>query len=154
GRLAILDPLDVIPGAIVVLSLLGLTVWGWIHKPWVGFLGAWFFFILAPTSSFIPIVTEVGAERRMYLPLVAVLIAIGVGIALLIRKLAGRDVDSLSNNGRIWCIASVLVLSIVFAVSSYFRNQVYHTESTLYGHIPKTFPWNERGNNNYAKICI
>jgi tetratricopeptide (TPR) repeat protein len=154
GRLAILDPVDVIPGAIVVLSLLGLTVWGWIHKPWVGFIGAWFFFILAPTSSFIPIVTEVGAERRMYLPLAAVLIAIGIGLAMLIRKLSGRDVDSLSDNGRIWCIASVLVLRVVFAVSSFYRNRVYHTESTLYGHIPKTFPWNERGNNNYAKICI
>lgn len=154
GRLAILDPLDVIPGAIVVLSLLGLTVWGWIHKPWVGFLGCWFFFILAPTSSFIPIVTEVGAERRMYLPLVVVLIALGIAITALVKKLAGREVDSLDDNARIWCAACVGFLTIVFAFSSYSRNKVYHTESTLYGHIPKTFPWNERGNNNYAKICI
>ena len=34
-----------------------------------GFPGAWFFLILAPTSSVLPIVTEVAAEHRMYLPL-------------------------------------------------------------------------------------
>ena len=39
-----------------------------------GFAGAWLFLVLAPTSSVVPIVTEVGAERRMYaaaIPLVA-----------------------------------------------------------------------------------
>ena len=30
-----------------------------------------FFLTLAPTSSIVPIATEVGAERRMYLPLAA-----------------------------------------------------------------------------------
>ena len=35
------------------------------------FLGAWFFMTLAPSSSLVPIATEVGAERRMYLPLMA-----------------------------------------------------------------------------------
>ena len=37
----------------------------------LGFLGVWFFVTLAPTSSVVPIATEVGAERRMYLPLMA-----------------------------------------------------------------------------------
>ena len=43
------------------------------------FLGAAFFLILAPTSSVLPIVTEVAAEHRMYLPLAAVaVLAAGV----------------------------------------------------------------------------
>ena len=37
------------------------------RRPHVGFLGAWCFITLAPTSSIVPIATEVGAERRMYL---------------------------------------------------------------------------------------
>jgi tetratricopeptide (TPR) repeat protein len=41
------------------------------YKPWLGFLGAWFFLILAPTSSILPIKQEVAAEQRMYLPLAA-----------------------------------------------------------------------------------
>ena len=36
-----------------------------------GFLGAWFWITLAPTSTIVPIATEVAAERRMYLPLAA-----------------------------------------------------------------------------------
>ena len=46
------------------------------YRPAAGFLGAAFFLTLAPTSSIVPIVTEVGAERRMYLPLAAVIVLI------------------------------------------------------------------------------
>jgi tetratricopeptide (TPR) repeat protein len=45
----------------------------------LGFLGVWFFATLAPTSSIVPIATEVGAERRMYLPLLAVIALVVVG---------------------------------------------------------------------------
>jgi tetratricopeptide (TPR) repeat protein len=45
----------------------------------VGFLAAWVFITLAPTSSIIPIATEVGAERRMYLPLMALASLVVVG---------------------------------------------------------------------------
>ena len=63
---------DVAPYAIAVAALLA----GHDHRArsqssTLGFLGAWFFLTLAPTSSILPISTEVGAERRMYLPLMA-----------------------------------------------------------------------------------
>jgi len=60
-----------VPGAVVV-ALLGATIWAFRRRPWLGFLGAWFFLILAPTSSILPSLGEVAAERRMYLPLAAV----------------------------------------------------------------------------------
>jgi tetratricopeptide (TPR) repeat protein len=56
----------------VCVALLAATVIGLVRWPRVGFLGAWFFLTLAPTSSIVPIATEVGAERRMYLPLMAI----------------------------------------------------------------------------------
>jgi Flp pilus assembly protein TadD len=60
---------------LVVLALIAVaTVLALAYRPAVGFLGAWFLVILAPTSSVIPIATEVGAERRMYLPLAAVVV--------------------------------------------------------------------------------
>jgi tetratricopeptide (TPR) repeat protein len=48
----------------------------------------------------------------------------------------------------------LLWVTLSLAFISYWRNDDYLTDSKLYGHIPKVFPWNERGCNNYAKICI
>ena len=62
---------DVIPYALFVMFLLMLTAAALLRQPRVGFLGAWFFITLAPTSTIVPIATEMGAERRMYLPLIA-----------------------------------------------------------------------------------
>ena len=56
--------MDVLPQALLVVTLLIVTGIALVRSPMAGFLGAWFFITLAPTSSFIPIVSEVGAERR------------------------------------------------------------------------------------------
>jgi tetratricopeptide (TPR) repeat protein len=64
---------DVAPQlAVVVLLLAGtlVAIWRW---PSLGFCGAWFFAILAPTSSVVPVGTQTIAEHRMYLSLAAVM---------------------------------------------------------------------------------
>jgi tetratricopeptide (TPR) repeat protein len=63
---------DIVPAALVVAALLGVTVWALLRRPSLGFLGAVFFVTLAPTSSFVPLATQTSAEHRMYLPLAAV----------------------------------------------------------------------------------
>jgi len=70
--------------ALVILTGLALAV-----RPAIGFLGAWFFITLAPASSIVPIVTEVGAERRMYLPLAGLVALAVIGGYQLLAK-AGR----------------------------------------------------------------
>ena len=65
-------------GAIVAAALVFFAVAFW-RKPWLGFLGAWFFVILAPSSSVVPIFTEIAAEQRMYLPLIAPVALLVVG---------------------------------------------------------------------------
>ena len=62
----------VAPYVMVVAALLAGTIVELVRNSVVGFLGAWFFLTLAPTSSILPISTEVGAERRMYVPLMAI----------------------------------------------------------------------------------
>ena len=47
--------LGVIPAAIVIFGLLALTVRQLLRRSWQGVGGAWFFLVLAPTSSFIAI---------------------------------------------------------------------------------------------------
>ncbi len=82
-------PQAILPG-LAVVSLLGATVACWRRRPWWGWLGALFFLSLAPTSTIMPIVTEVVAERRAYLPMLFALIPIAVGLHSWTAKLPGR----------------------------------------------------------------
>jgi protein O-mannosyl-transferase len=70
---------DVAGRAAVMVVLLIIVSGLWIRKPRWGFLGIWFFVTLAPASSFVPIFTEVGAERRMYLAMMAFILTIVLG---------------------------------------------------------------------------
>lgn len=79
-----------VPG-LAVLVLLAATVWAWRARPTLGFAGAMAFLLLAPTSSVLPIVTEVVAERRAYLPSVAVLAVASIAIDVALRRAFGRD---------------------------------------------------------------
>jgi tetratricopeptide (TPR) repeat protein len=76
----------VLPYAAVVVPLVALTAAGlWRNHP-LGFLGAWFFLILAPSSSVLPLLTETMAEHRMYLPLASVITLAVVGLYGLIGR--------------------------------------------------------------------
>ena len=64
--------------AIVVLALLGLTLWALIRKPRSGFLGVWFFAVLAPTSI-VPAQMQTIAEHRVYLALAPMIVLVVAG---------------------------------------------------------------------------
>lgn len=100
--------------AIVLAAVVIASAYLFVRVPRLGFGVAFFFLTLAPTSSFVPIATEVGAERRMYLPL-AGLIAAGVCAAyLLLRRMDWR--------GRAAIAAAVCLLA---ALGTYVRNGEY-----------------------------
>jgi len=108
------------PAGVAVVALLVATIAAWFFAPAVAFLGTWFFITLAPTSSVLPIATEVGAERRMYLPLVAVLAALLVaGLRLLerVRQPATRRIVAMSVVGVACavCIALALIRNSEYA---------------------------------------
>lgn len=86
NSLAWCSPL-ILPGLFVVGGLLIATAWVWRRDRRWAFLGIWFFLILAPSSSVVPIATETASERRMYLPLVAVLAALVVAGDRLLARL-------------------------------------------------------------------
>jgi tetratricopeptide (TPR) repeat protein len=74
---------EALPYVLVILSLLALTFVAVRRRPKAGFLGVCFWLTLAPASSVIPIATEVAAERRMYLPLAALVLLGAVGLVRL-----------------------------------------------------------------------
>lgn len=63
----------------MVLGLVAATIYGLRRRSPLGFLGAWFFGILAPTSL-APGTTQMIVEHRMYLPLAAVIVAMVAGL--------------------------------------------------------------------------
>ena len=77
------------PGLLVV-ALLGLTVWALVKRPVLGFFGAWFFVILAPTSSVVPIL-DAAVEHRMYLPLAAIAAGVVAVGYMLVERFAGLE---------------------------------------------------------------
>jgi tetratricopeptide (TPR) repeat protein len=85
-----------VPG-LILLTAFGLaTMLAWVRANtwgWFGFLGAWFFMLLAPSSSFVPITTEIAAERRIYLALASVIVLLVIGTETLRRRIVA-DPDS------------------------------------------------------------
>ena len=78
---------EVWPSAMAVVALVLASLAAWTRWPAVAFLGTTFFILLAPTSSFVPIATEVGAERRMFLPLAALLLLFVFAVRWLLDRL-------------------------------------------------------------------
>ena len=120
---------------LLVLALLAATIWSLVRKPVLGFVGAWFFLILAPSSSFVPLVTQTIAEHRMYLPLAA-LVALAV-------VFAQRRLGALAP----W-LASVVALA--FAAATVARNHDYRDAIAIWTDNVTTHPEVARGHNNLA----
>jgi tetratricopeptide (TPR) repeat protein len=119
----------IIPSVLVVVGLAAATLWALVRKPAAGFLGACFFAILAPSSSFVPVATEPVAEHRMYLALapVAMLAALGIHRGL---KRAALPV----------CV----VLSAGLALLSVRRNADYSSLTAIWADTVAKRPGNER----------
>jgi Flp pilus assembly protein TadD len=107
---------DVLPAALFIVALMALTAVALRRRPMLGFLGAWFFLTLAPTSSILPIATEVGAERRMYLPLIALVALAVVGLERLGTRFA---------RGRAVTMALVAVVATILGAATIARNREY-----------------------------
>jgi tetratricopeptide (TPR) repeat protein len=122
---------DVAPYAVLVLLLLAATIVALIKRPRLGFLGAWFFVTLAPTSSIVPVVTEVGAERRMYLPSLAIVTLVVVGGRALLRR-AGVPKGAL--------IVGVVALNGLLVVGTLARNADYGSELVMWQTVVDRWP--------------
>lgn len=128
-----LTPADVWPQAVVVISLVIGTVVAWVRRPALGFAGVWVFLTLAPTSSIIPIATEVGAERRMYLPLMALVALAVIGVRHLTSVLAKSSRGDLETRRRV-ALAGYVALVLVAALEiagTMARTAEYQSSLTL-----------------------
>jgi tetratricopeptide (TPR) repeat protein len=120
---------EVLPQAIVLVLLVLATIFGVWRHPVLGFVGAWFFAILAPSSSVVPLVTQAVAEHRMYLPLAAVVVWVVLGLYRLLGRRAAYAGAGLA----------VLLTGLTLQ-----RNEVYRSDIGLWSDTTAKCPDNER----------
>lgn len=138
---------EIIPGALLVGGLLTLTVWGLVKNSPLGFAGVWFFLILAPTSSILPL-EDLAFEHRLYLPL-ASLVLLGV--------IGGYEVlrcifPSSSLRRRISGILLVAVIVAGMGVLTLQRNVDYRTAVGMWEDVIRKRPANPRAYNNLGNL--
>ena len=138
GRILAGNPLEVAFCATVVLAA---AAWTWVllrrNSP-LGFLGAWFFVILAPSSSVVPVSTEIMAEHRMYLPLAAVAV---LAVVLLRRVLGTRLI-----------VPAACVVAAILGVMTELRTQAYRDSYTFWSDVARKVPANAGAWNNLGLI--
>ena len=138
---------EIVPYAIVVGLLGAATLVALWRRPKIGFLGAWFFIILAPTSSVVPVVTQTIAEHRMYLPLAAVVTGLVAGGYLVGGWLVRRETIS---RPAAQTVGSCLAISAAgaLAILSFQRNKLYQSDLSIWQDTVANAPCNERAQNN------
>jgi len=139
---------EVAPSFIAVAVLLAMTIVALVRRPPIGFLAAWFFLTLAPTSSIMPISTEVGAERRMYLPLMAI-VALVVAVVARTFQVRDRGMADLKGPPRSWRI-SYAVIAALLGWATMQRNAEYRSGLTLWQTVLDRWPPHARAHRNLA----
>jgi tetratricopeptide (TPR) repeat protein len=137
----------VVPAGTLVVALAVATLWAARRWPHVGFLGGWFFLILAPTSSVVPLIGEIAAEHRMYLPLAAVIAFVVIGWHVVFTGICGR-LGWGSGRRR---IVEVVVLGAVVATLAQLtvrRNEAYQSDVALWTDVVANRPDSATGHNN------
>ncbi len=123
---------QVAPHALIVFALLvgtAVSLWRW---PVIGFIGAWFFAMLAPTSL-VPGTTQMIVEHRMYLSLAAVIVL----EAIVLYSVWGRK-----------GLLVLLMLAVGMGVLTHRRNEDYASELAIWSDTVAKRPSNALAYNN------
>jgi tetratricopeptide (TPR) repeat protein len=139
GAALISRPADAVPYALVLAALLTAVLIALRYRPGIGFAGAWFFLILAPTSSVVPVAGQPIAEHRMYLPLAAMVVWVALGLY----RLIGRR--------------SVMILLTLAAGLGWLtvqRNQDYKSELSIWTDTVTNCPDNARAHSILGNVLL
>lgn len=130
---------EILPQAFLVIILLAGTVYTLWVRPVLGFVFAWFFVILAPSTSFVPITSQTMAAHRMYLPLAAVITL----LILCTYAWIGRRTQI------VWA-----AVALALCLTTMRQNEVYRDELALWSDVVARLPANPRGHVNLAVALI
>ena len=136
---------EYVPQSICIAVLVAGTIYAAARRRWLGFVGAWFFVILSPTSSFVPI-ADAAFEHRVYLAMAAVLVLV---------VLAGRRaLLAIAANSRVLPALAVIAVAAALGATTVRRNEDYASKETMNRRILALQPDNHRALNNLAAVLL
>ena len=132
---------------LLLLIIAAIALWRRDRWRWLSFLTLGFFVALAPTSSILPISTEVAAERRVYLALAFVVTALVVAAEALRRRARSTGQRT---------VGGVLVtgLCVALVATSARRSAEYRSPETLWRQSAGFNPQNGRAVEQLASAVI
>jgi len=125
------------PYVLVMAGFLVATILALRRSPVVSFAVCWFFLILAPVSSVVPVIGQPMAENRLYLPLAGAVALVVLGAF----ALAGR-----------WTLGGFAVIAVGLGVASAERNRDYLSERGIWTDTLAKSPYNARAHNNLGVV--
>jgi len=135
--------------ALLAVGGLGLaTLWAWRRAPALGFLGAAFFLILAPSSSIFPLV-DIAFEHRMYVPLACVITLLVFGAWRLGHWLIP---SAQARRG----LAAALLMAVVATLGALTvrRNADYRSEMGMWRDVIAKRPTNPRARAHIGDLLV
>ncbi len=129
-------------GGLIVLAIAAglLFVAARKRPPWLAFLVFWLFAVLAPSSSVVPIMTEIAAERRIYLASAAVIVGVVIAAAYALRS-----------RRRLFLGGSAVVAALL-AIVTWRRSALYASPERLWRDASVKVPDNPRAYDNLAAV--
>ena len=124
GPIRYLQMVEIWPFVLAIVMMTGLIGYALLRSPAAGFCGAWFFLLLAPTSSVVSIFWEAMAERRPYLAVAGLLALLVVAV---FRGLTALCAKSCWSTQRCALLNAVLLGLVVIALgwTTVARNEDY-----------------------------
>ena len=152
------DLWDILPPALPVLALVGATIAFLRRASPLAFPGVWFFLILAPTLSIMPI-HDLCFEHRMYLPLAAVIALVVTGVYALGRRALELAVPAEHRESSRRLGTAVAAISCLLVVGflgglTFLRNQLYENEATIWKDVINHQPRNARAFFNLGCVLV
>lgn len=134
----------VLPQLIIVPLLAAAALAAVFVFPRAGIFGALFFATLAPSSSFLPVVTQTMAEHRMYLPSAAIVVA----VVVLCRRFAQKRPRLVA------VAAAACAAAVALGIFTWRRNQVFQSAVSIWTDTAGKAPRNYRAQNNAGIALI
>lgn len=143
---------EIIPPAIVIGLLLAAAAWGIWRQPQLAFLGGWFFLLLAPTSTIVPI-RDLAFEHRVYLASAALAVLSVLVLAAATRYVQRRVAEaSAALPALFW--GGVVAAAVALGLLTIARNRVYRSETVMWNDVLNKVPTNARAHVNLSGIYL